>query len=143
MEEFIVQTYFTDVERCKYIFEYDIPRTHCFSSKKASIPNKCSVKLANLLFEQIEYLILKVIWTRPHYFIINTKNHNIMWTEGRKSDDIKFKRLYTVITSLSKWIQNLIALAEEEVIISWVRSEQYIKAKYAKKKLSEMGLTST
>ena len=139
MEEFIVQKYFTDVGRCKYLYEFNIPRNHSFSGVKASIPNKCSVELAILQFDQIEYLILQAKWTKPHYFIINTNNYNIMWIEGRICDDIKFKKLYTVITSLSSWIQTLQALAEEEIIIKWVENGQYIKAGSAKKKLSETG----
>ena len=83
MEEFIVQKYFTDVGRCKYLYEFNIPRNHSFSGVKASIPNKCSVELAILQFEQIEYLILQAKWTKPHYFIINTTTYNIMWIEGR------------------------------------------------------------
>ena len=140
MEEFIAQQYFSDVKRCKYIFEYHLRRNHSFSSLKASIANKCSVDSTNLHFEGTEYLVLQVIWTKPHYFIINTKTYNIMWIEGRICDDVKFKRLYTVITSLSNWIHTLQALAEEEIINIWVEYGHYIKATSARKKLGKLGL---
>ena len=140
MEELIAQQYFSDVKRCKYIFECHLRRNHSFSSLKASIANKCSVDSTDLHFEGTEYLVLQVIWTKPHYFIINTKTYNIMWIEGRICDDVKFKRLYTVITSLSNWIHTLQALAEEEIINIWVEYGHYIKATSARKKLAKLGL---
>ena len=142
MEEFIVQTYFTDVKRCKYIYEFNIPRDHSFSGIKASIANRCNVELAELSFEGNDFLILAPTWTKPHYFIINTSNLNIMWTEGKVSEDIKFKKLYSVVTSLSNWIQTLRALARDELLVDWAKCGQFIKAGSAKKKLTKMGSKS-
>ena len=139
MEEFIVQTYFTDVTRCKYIYEFNIPRDHSFSGLKASIANMCTVSLAELSFEGNRFLVLSACWTKPHYFIINTTNCNIMWTEGTQiNEDLKFTKQYTVLTSLNSWISTLRALAKDQLLVEWAQCGRFIKPASAKKKLAKL-----
>ena len=141
MEEFIVQQYFTDVKRCKYIYESSGRRKHSFlgvDAILANIVNRCAIELASLTVERTEYLILSVTWVKPHYFIINTKTYNILWAKGIVSSAISFKKKDATICSLSSFIQNLSFLAEEGVLVDWAKCEKFIKPTSAKKKLEKM-----
>lgn len=139
MEEYIVHSYFTDVKRSKYIYEANIPRGHSFSGLKASIANICEVQSTELTFQGQTFIILSACWTKPHFFVINTTNNNIMWAEGTASLDLNFKQKYSTFISLSKWIKTLQKLAHNQVVVEWARHDQFIKPKQAVKKLKTIG----
>ena len=134
MEEHVVHTFFNEVTRSKYIYEYDISRTHSFSTVKASIANLCTVQSAELSLEGQNFIILSACWSKPHYFVINTKNCNIMWTEGTANTSIKFKTKYSTIISLSTWIKTLQKLGKNQILIEWTKSSKFIGHKEAIKK---------
>jgi len=141
MEQFIVQNYFNNVKRCKYIFERNLPREHSFSGVRASIANKCVVSLAEINCEGKRFLILSAAWTKPHYFVINAENYNITWIEGNVVDEVNFMKMYTVVTSLSNWIHNLCRIAGYKLIVDWARYGEYIKHTEAKQKMALLSST--
>lgn len=142
MEQFIVQNYFKDVKRCKYIFENKLPREHSFSGIKASIANKCTVALAEIQCDGKRFLILSATWNSPHYFVINAENYNITWIQGTIVDDVSFMKMYTVIISLSTWIHNLSMISGYGLIVHWARCGEYIKHSVVKKQMALMSSTT-
>lgn len=138
--ESLIHSAFTDVKRSKYIYEFNTPRDHVFSGIKASIANKCSVALAEYPYEGVNFAILSVTWSKPHYFIINTLNSNVLWVEGKANFDLEnqFVKQYTLVTSLNNWIQTLRTLAKDELLVQWARCGKFIKPNNAKKTLAKM-----
>ena len=138
MEQYIVQKYFKSVKRNKYLYQHSTPRVHLFSGMKASIANKASVALGGVRIDEVDYFILSVTWTKPHFFIINSQNSDTLWIEGDCSGEIRFNKLYSTITSLSNWVQTIRTLAVDGLLVKWAQCGQFVKASSAKKKLAQL-----
>ena len=136
MEEFIVKRYFDDVKRSIYIFEHSIPRHHSFTTIKANIMNIGKVQSTKLMFDGQEFIIVSINWNKPHYFIINTLNNNIMWTQGIPRE-LNFTSRYSTVISLAKWIKTLQTLARDDLLTKWAESNEYIAPKHARKQFNK------
>ena len=129
-----VQENFTDIKREKYIYQYDLERTHSFSSLKASISAKATVKRAIVDFNDEQMIVLSVCWGKPHFFILNTAKKNVLWIEGTANESLEFTHLFTVSTSLAKWLKLMQKLAANRILQKWAENGEYLKTSDALKK---------
>ena len=98
--------------------------------------NLGKVHSTRLMFDGQEFIILSITWSKPHYFIINTLNNNIMWTQGNPRE-LNFTSKYTTVISLAKWIKTLQVLARDDLISKWSENSDYVTPKAARNKLKK------